>query len=166
MGIPAAATGALLATFPGSLLSATSTPLWASGYRLLPALFGLSGTSTALAAITLLAGSRKPLERLAAGVSLAELFLSLRLDVLWKAERISEPMEQFAVPYQAGALGLGVVAPLLVHGAQVVTGRELRSASTLAAVAALVGGFMQRAVFILAGKRSAERPGDYFRIAQ
>jgi hypothetical protein len=54
---------------------------------------------------------------------------------------------------------------LLVHLAQVVTGRPLKSASNFAAVAALVGGFTQRAVITFAGKRSAEHAVDYFRYA-
>jgi hypothetical protein len=33
-------------------------------------------------------------------------------------------------------------------------------------LAALIGGFILRAVLILSGRKSAERPQDYFRLAQ
>jgi hypothetical protein len=36
----------------------------------------------------------------------------------------------------------------------------------LAALATLVGGFVERAVIVFAGNASALRPQDYFRIAQ
>jgi protein NrfD len=168
VGVPAALAGGLLATYTGSLLSATSTPLWASAYRYFPPIFGLSGTSTATAALSMLVPPTKALERLALMTSLAELILVLRLDRLWKREQLSGPLEEvpLALPYQAGAMGLGVVAPLAVHALQLITGRELRTASRFASLAALSGGFMQRAVLILAGKRSAERPHDYLRISQ
>ena len=71
-GVPAALSGGLLAIYTGSLLSATSTPLWAVAYRWLPAMFGLSATVTASAALSLVldrAGgaqlSKRRLERLA-----------------------------------------------------------------------------------------------------
>jgi formate-dependent nitrite reductase membrane component NrfD len=90
-GLPAAAAGAVLATYTGSLLSATSTPLWAAGDRLLPPIFGLSGTATATAALALIlerAGAprarRHRLARLAFLASLFELLLTLRLDARWK----------------------------------------------------------------------------------
>jgi formate-dependent nitrite reductase membrane component NrfD len=174
-GVPAALSGALLATYTGTLLSATSTPLWAAGYKLLPALFGASGTATATAALSLVLNrcaaphaARRRVERLALAASCLELVLTLRLDALWKREQVAGPLEEppLARPYRFGVLGLGILAPLGVHALQVVTGRELHTASLLASVAALVGGYTQRAVMIFAGERSAERPRDYFRIAQ
>jgi protein NrfD len=174
-GLPAAAAGALLATYTGSLLSATSTPIWAASYRLLPPIFGLSGTATATAALSLILDqdaaaptTKRRLERLALLASLGELVLTLRLDALWKREHLQRPMEEppLKLPYRLGVFGLGILAPLGVHLLQTLTGRELRTASKLAAIAALVGGYSQRAVLVLAGKRSAERPTDAFHFAQ
>jgi len=175
IGIPAALSGALLATYTGALISATSTPLWAAGYRLLPALFGASGTSTATAALSLILRSTaaprssvRRLERVALIAGVLELVLALRLDNTLKREQVSAPLEErpLVVPYQAGAMGLGIIAPLAVHLAQLLTGRELRLAASLASACALVGGFAQRSTLILAGKRSATRPRDYFRMSQ
>lgn len=174
-GVPAAIAGGVMATYTGSLLSATSTPLWASAYRLLPAAFGISGTSTAVAAMSLILrrspaarGSLHRLERLALFASVAELLLTFRLDAQWKNEHVSAPLEEqpLVLPYQAGAVGLGTFVPLVIHLAQVISGRELRSITTLASLAALTGGYAQRAVIVLGGKRSAERPVDYFRMTQ
>jgi protein NrfD len=171
-GLPAALAGGVVATYTGSLLAATSTPVWAAAYRLLPPIFGISGTATATAALSLVleragapVSSRERLERLALLTSVVELVLSLGLDSLWKREHVDAPLEEppLKLPYRVGALGLGVLAPLGVHLLQVLTGRELSTASSLASVAALVGGYAQRAVMIFAGKRSAERPTDYFR---
>ena len=174
-GVPAAAVGAVLTTYTGSLLSATSTPIWAAGYRLLPPIFGLSGTATATAALSLILDrseaartTRGRLERLALLVSLAELVLTIRLDALWKRERLDRPLDEppLKLPYRLGVFGAGILAPLGVHLLQALTGRELRRAAQLAAMAALVGGYTQRAVIVLAGKRSAERPTDAFHFAQ
>ena len=174
-GVPAAISGALMATYTGSLLSATSTPLWAAGYRFLPALFGVSGTATAIAALCLVLRnvpgaepSMRRLERLALLTSVIELLLSRRLDAALQRERVDAPLTEppLDMPYKIGALGCGVVAPLAVHLLQVVFRRELTAASTLASCAALAGGYTQRAVFVLAGRRSAERPTDYFGLAQ
>ncbi|MBV9546338.1 MAG: polysulfide reductase NrfD [Chloroflexi bacterium] len=174
-GVPAALSGALLATYTGVLLSATSTPLWATAYKLLPALFGASGTATATAMMSLvLSRSASPrasmhrLERLALVASAIELLLTLRVDRLWKDEHVAAPLDEspLVVPYRFGVLGLGILAPLGVHVLQLVTGRELRAVSTVASVAALVGGYIQRAVIIFAGEQSAERPRDYFGITQ
>lgn len=170
-GVPAAVAGGVLATYTGSLLSATSTPIWAASYRLLPPIFGLSGTATATAALSLIVGRARTarttqhrLERLALLASLFELVLTLRLDALWKREHLNRPLAEppLKLPYRIGALGLGILAPLGVHLLQAATGRDLRTASTLASMAALVGGYTQRAVMVLAGKRSAERPIDSF----
>jgi formate-dependent nitrite reductase membrane component NrfD len=174
-GLPAAALGAVLSTYTGSLLAATSTPLWAAGDRLLPPIFGLSGTATATAALSLIlhrAGAplstRRRLERLALLASLAELLLTRRLDAVWKDRQLDAPLEEppLAVAYRGGALGAGILLPLTVHLLQALTGRELPRASVLAGLASLAGGYSQRAVVLLAGKRSAERPADAFRFAQ
>jgi len=173
-GVPAALSGAVMATYTGALLSATSTPIWAGGYRLLPAIFGASGMSTATAALGLILQrvpgtqlSLRRLERLLLLASLVELLLTRNLDSLLKRRRLSGPLETppLATSYRVGVLGLGIVAPLAVHLLQALTGRELHMASAIASLAALAGGYTQRAVFVLAGKRSAERAADYFSLA-
>ena len=60
---------------------------------------------------------------------------------------------------------MGVGLPLAIHLVQVIAGRPMKRASRYAAVAALAGGFTQRAVIMFAGKQSAEHAVDYFRYA-
>ncbi|MBV9328261.1 MAG: polysulfide reductase NrfD [Chloroflexi bacterium] len=173
-GVPAAVSGGVLATYTGSLLSATSTPFWAVAYRWLPALFGTSGTATATALLSLVLdrlpvarGSRRRLERLALVASCLELALTAGMDLRLRRERVRAPLDEPrpGAAYRFGALGLGVLAPLVVHGLQALTGRDLRMMSRLASLGALAGGYTQRAVLVTAGKNSASRPQDYFRIA-
>ena len=100
--------------------------------------------------------------------SMIELVLSRRLDAALQHEHVEAPLTEppLDLPYRLGALGCGVLAPLSVHLLQLAFRRELAAASTLASLAALAGGYTQRAVFVLAGRRSAERPTDYFGLAQ
>jgi len=174
-GLPAAVSGALLATYTGSLLAATSTPLWAVAYRSLPAMFGASATATATALLTLILHclpdtepSVRRLERLALMASISELVFNAKVDAQWQRERVRSPLEKPAAgaTYRLGVLGLGIITPLLVHSLQALTGREMRTASVLASAAALAGGYLQRGVLLMAGKQSAEHPQEYFRIAQ
>jgi protein NrfD len=173
IGLPAAASGALLAGYTGTLLAATSSPLWATGFRILPPLFAMSGTATATAALSLVLrrigaprATLQRLERLSLAASLAELVLAVRQTREWRHAGVAGPLDEppLAIPYRLGSLGLGILVPLAVHLAQALTGRELRTASTLASVAALIGGYAQRAAIVFAGRRSAERPRDYFRL--
>ena len=172
--IPAALAGALLATYTGSLLSATSTPLWAAAHRWLPALFGTSATATASAALTLALRPDHPhstlrrLEGLAFLTSIIELMLTRKVEAEWARSDLDGPLQQppLQLAYKGGVVGLGIATPLLVHLLQLLTGREMRSASTVASLAALAGGFTQRVLLLMAGKDSSQRPHDYFQTAQ
>lgn len=171
LGVPAAGAGALMSVYTGSLLAATSTPFWAAAPRLLPALFGASAASTAAAAVSLTLEATGGTEEehhavakfalVAAG---AELALSTAARWNWRAEGLDGPLRQ--EPERAklslGVVGLGILVPLAVHGVQALTGRRSRTASLLAAGAALAGGLMLRSVILNAGNRSARRPEDYF----
>jgi protein NrfD len=175
VGVPAAGMGAMMAVYTGTLLAATSVQLWAAVYRLLPALFGTSSTATAAAALSLIAQASNASERtlaqlgrveLAAGV--AELALSVGTEAEWRRQGVAAPMQRqpISAAYRFGVLGLGVLAPLVVHAVQMLTGRHSRRASGLAAIATLIGGFILRAVMIFAGNDSARRPEDYFTFTQ
>lgn len=171
MGLPGAASGALLSVYTGNLLAATSTPLWAAGYPYLAPLFGATGASTATAALTLLAGgaargTRRRLDRLALVASALQLTLALLLDRRWRRAGVDTPLRArpLGLAYRAGALGGGMALPLAVRAVQVVGGRSWPAASTLAALATLGGGFVERSILVFAGNRSADRPEDVFRL--
>ncbi len=171
LGVPAGGVGALMSVYTGSLLAATSTPFWAAAPRLLPALFGASAASTAAAAISLTLEATGGTERehrrvgsfalVAAG---AELALAAAARENWHAEGLDEPLrgQPQQAEFRLGVVGLGMLVPLAVHGVQTLLGRRSRTASLLAASAALMGGLLLRSVILNAGNRSARRPEDYF----
>ena len=175
LGVPAATSGALVATYTGTLLGATSTPLWASANRFLPALFGVSAAATSTAALSLAAhlkrapaGTMAPLERLSLVAGGAELLLTSALERRLEREAIATPLQQepLASAYGIGYKALGIVAPLMIHGAGVLLRWRSRPWSMAAAVATLAGGYIFRSALLAAGKRSAERPEDYFVFTQ
>lgn len=174
-GLPAAAAGVVMSYYTGILLSATSTPLWAAAYWLLPALFATSAMSTATSALSLIAmvggvprSVRRRLERVALAASAAELALMLAADWQWRRRGQYRPLEQepYASAYRFGVLGLGILVPLVGHGVQVLGRWESAATSALAAVAALAGGYIQRVVLLFAGNESARRPEAYLRLTQ
>jgi formate-dependent nitrite reductase membrane component NrfD len=173
--LPAMGAGAIVATYTGTLLGSTSTPLWARASRFLPALFGISAAATSTAALTLAAhasgASRitaRRLERLAAMIAAIEFLTSTALDRHWARANLAAPLKEppTTTAYRAGYKGLGIAVPLLVHGVSVATGRRSRRASMFAAAATLIGGYFLRSVIVHAGKDSARRPEDYFQITE
>jgi formate-dependent nitrite reductase membrane component NrfD len=173
-GIPAAALGAVMSVYTAVLASATSVPLWAAAPRVLPPLFGASATSTALAALTLAtstrngAPARSALGRLGMAVSALELALAFALRRTLRQRGVGDALLHgpLARVHEVGAIGIGTLVPLGVHAATVLTGRPARRASLAAALATLVGGFVLRVTLVFGGRRSAERPREYFQLTQ
>jgi protein NrfD len=174
LGVPAAVAGGTMAMYTGTLLSSTSNPLWSSGERLLPALFGASAVSTATAALSL-ATSREAstarierLHRLSLVAAGTELVLDWALKRRWRQQGVDTPLRQqpAAATYHIGFWGLGLLVPLVVHGTSRLTHRRSQTASTLADLATLAGGYMLRSVLVSAGNASAQYPEDYFRVTQ
>jgi formate-dependent nitrite reductase membrane component NrfD len=174
IGVPAAAAGGTMAMYTGTLLSSTSNSLWASGERFLPALFGASAISTATAALSLAtsrdqsSAHRYRLHRLSLVAASTELVLDAVLWRRWRRQGVDTPLRQqpTAAAYRAGFWGLGLLLPLAVHGTGLLTRRHSQTASTLADIATLAGGYMLRSAVVSAGNASARRPEDYFRITQ
>ncbi len=174
-GIPAAGLGALTATYTGVLLASTSTPLWASGHRLLPVLFGTSAAATATGALSLAAhlypsagAAKKPLELLGVISAAGELLVTTALERQWQKDEVMTPLEQEPVrsAYRYGYKGLGVVAPLIVHGIGLFLHRRSSRWSLAAAAATLAGSYLLRSIIVSAGNTSAQRAADYFRLTQ
>jgi formate-dependent nitrite reductase membrane component NrfD len=168
LGVPAAAAGAVMSVYTGVLVSATSVPAWAAAPRVLPPLFGTSAMASALAAVTLATASderaSRALTRLGTGTAAVELALSLALRRALVRRHVGHDLLHgwLAWLHDIASVGTGVVAPLALHGMVLLTGRRSRLASVAAATAALVGGFMLRLTLVLGGRRSAERPREYF----
>lgn len=165
----------MMSVYTGTLLAATSVPFWAAAGRRLSALFGLSATATASATLSLvlaLAGARREahtgLSRLALVVGAAELGVAAATEQAWRAHKVDAPLRRqpLALLYRGGALGLGIVLPLVLHTINLFRKREARALTVLAASATIAGGLAQRAVVVMAGNESATRPEDYFRFTQ
>gem|GEM_PF-1713742 len=174
VGVPAALAGGAVTTYTGTLLAATSTPLWAAGSRLLPALFSVSAATTATAALSLVTQRRATsesatrLDNLALMAGGAELALATTLDRQCQQQGVATPLQQqpTATAYRIGFYGPGVLTPLLLHSIHRLMPRRSRTVSTLASIATLVGGYMLRSVLISTGNASAQRPDDYFQFIQ
>jgi formate-dependent nitrite reductase membrane component NrfD len=168
-GIPAALAGAGLCTYTAALLSATSTPVWASGPASLAIRFGASSMATGAAALALTepdAGTRAKLE----DVQLCALAVEAVLSAVTKdqPERAGVRGAYDSVPgriEQIGATALGVMAPLCVLAATRFAKRRPRSASVAAGVLTLVGSAVLRSSILRLGNVSAGRPDVSFRFS-
>jgi len=175
LGLPAAAAGEIMTTYTGALLVTTSTPLWAAGDRLLPALFATSALSTATAALLVVVHRRGGtparaihLERVALLTSVVEFLLARALERRWQRRSLTGPLQHplTAIAYRVGFREIGVLVPLTIHGISLLTRRRSRRWSILAAIATLAGGYLLRSVIVAAGNASTHPPQDYFRFTQ
>ncbi len=169
--VPAAIAGAGLATYTASLLSATSTPLWATAPGALAVRFGSSSIAAGAAALALAEhrfGSRRVARDLDT-IKLAALaieFAAARFAAgSYREKGISAAANAWpgAAIEKLGGQGVGVAMPLALHlaGAAVV-----RRPARLASIATLLGSLCLRIGVMSAGDESARRPGDSFRFAQ
>jgi len=173
--VPAAGAGALMSVYTGTLLAATSVPLWSAGLRLLSPLFGATSFATAAAALSLVgqAGrmpspARRRLSWIGLAATLAQLGLSRALERRWRAAGLSPVVDDPAarLAYQGGVVGLGMLVPLVLQAVALVGGRRWAGLTSLAAVATLGGGFAERALIVFGGNRTADRPALYFGLTQ
>jgi protein NrfD len=173
--LPAALAGGVVSLYTGTLLAATNMPLWAGAFPFLSSLFASSAASTATAALTLTTGgsnttetTRRRLSWFALVTGAAELLFASMVERRWRHRQVYAPLqtETLGPAWRLGVLSTGIVAPLILHIAEVLGRRESPKVSTLAALTTLIGGFILRAVLIFAGNQSGRRPEDYFRFTQ
>ncbi len=169
--VPAAVTGAGLATYTASLLSATSTPLWAAAPQALAARFGASSVAAAAAALSL--GERSPRTRRSLD-ALAVLALATELAAVAASRRtyarkgVSEALDGgWGKAERIGATDLGILVPLGWYAASLALPNRSRGRlSGAAAVAVLAGSAALRISMLGVGDESAARPGVSFRFSQ
>ena len=172
--LPAAVAGGVVAIYTGTLLASTNIPLWTTAHPFLSSLFATSAASTASAALSLAANAenagedtRRRLTWFALIAGAAELLLMAIIGRRWRKAGVAAPVSRPTIGpvWALGAHGVGVIGPLAVHAYE-MSSHSNRKLNSLAAVATLIGGFMLRAVFIFGGKRSGERPQDYFQVTK
>ncbi len=154
----------------GTLLSATSVPIWARNWMLMGPTFLASGVSTGLSFISLVLNllrtgrrdTHHTLQRAEKVMLLAE--TGLIVASLARMSRWGKPLYTGKV----GALFIGctllggIAAPL----ALLFSGNETRNKSMLTSVLVLLGGLAFRFALVLAGRKSADDPQAYFSFAR
>lgn len=167
--VPAAATGAGLATYTAALLAATSTPLWAAAPRALAVRFGSSSIAASAAALSL--GERRPrgrraLDTIALAALTTELVATAASHRRYRQAGVAEALDgRSGTAELLGATGLGALLPLGLYAASLALGGRGSRLSSLASVATLAGSLALRISIMGAGDDSANRPEVSFRFA-
>ena len=152
----------------GTLLSATSVPMWARNWALMAPTFLASGVSTALSYLSLVLhlgrwGEEKThtvLRRAERATILVEAVLVAAS--LIRMGRWGKPLfsKEIAPLFVGGTLIGGIAAPLAL-----LSGKETRNKSILTSVLVLLGGLAFRFAMVLGGRISANDPEAYFSFA-
>lgn len=159
LGLPFTLT---MISYPGVLLSTTSTPIWART-RFLGALLASSSLGNAVAALSLgLAWQGQPrevkaLEKIEMVANLSE--AATLTAYLVSAGETAEPLTKgrYAKHLWLGAVGAGMVLPLLLRF--LAQGhKENRTLLILRSLLTLIGGLALKWAIVYAGRTSAESP--------
>ncbi len=171
--VPAALAGAGLATYTASLLSATSTPLWAAAPRALSMRFGASSMAAGAAALALnerIAGRRESaedLDTLAVAALAAELMATVVSRRSYAERGISAGTKSpQAITELLAAEGGGIALPIALKVASGLLSRGGPVLGTLGSLAILGGSLALRIGVMAEGDESVRRPHDSFRFAK
>ncbi len=159
--VPAALAGAFMSTYTASLLSATSTPLWAAAPKSLAVRFASSAVASAAAALGLGERndrSRRDLDNLAVAALAVELAATLASEHAERQVGIDDGGKQSA--------GRAAVPLVLLLTSLLLPGFLGRAVSTLGSVAALGGGLAMRVDTLTEGDTSARQSHRSLRFAQ
>jgi protein NrfD len=170
-GVPAAVAGAGLSTYTASLLSATSTPLWAAAPRSLAVRFGASSVAAGAASLSLVERSgvtRRKLDSIAVAALAAELVATLASHETYRRTGVAEALDGgWGKVDRIGVTGLGTALPLGLQLASFALARRKAGIlSDVASVAVLAGSLLLRVSMLSNGDTSAERPQISFRFSQ
>jgi len=162
--------GLFVASYTGVLLAATAVPAWARARLILGPLFLSSALSTSLASLSLILslGRREQLaeQDTLKKIERAELVaMSTELGLISALPFILGPLarplfqDRVGVFFRAGTIGSGLIFPLLVGLAWKLMRKQTpRALSIGTSLQVLIGGFILRYVWIVAGRASADDP--------
>jgi hypothetical protein len=158
--IPAALAGAFMSTYTASLLTTTSTPLWAVAPKSLAVRFASSAVASAAAALGL--GERNDRRRDLDSIAVAALAVELAATLTSEhAERQAGIDDGDKLPAAAAAVPL-----VLLLASLLLPGFLGRAASALGSVAVLGGGLAMRVDVLTEGDTSARQSHRSLRFAQ
>jgi formate-dependent nitrite reductase membrane component NrfD len=158
--------GVFVASYTGVLLAATAVPIWARARHILGPLFLTSGLSTGLASLSLILSlnhnNQDTLER----VERAELVtMTTELGLISTLPKVLGPLAKplfkgrTGLLFSIGTIGGGIVVPLLTRLGFKLTRRPTpRTLNIALSLMVLTGGMILRAVWIVAGRASADNP--------
>jgi formate-dependent nitrite reductase membrane component NrfD len=157
---------AYVASYTGVLLSATNVPVWAAARYTLGPLFFTSGLSAGLAGTGLLAPLLGPVtdatekRRHRAETIVLATEMALAAASAMEVGKLGKPLQTgpLARTYRLGAIGLGVIAPLVLGK----IGKNRRWLRFVSSALALAGSALTKATITQAGKLSADDPHAYF----
>ena len=163
--------GAGLATYTASLLSATSTPLWAAAPRTLALRFASSSIATGASALSLLEHSgrrRRKLDALALAALSAELAATMATHGIYERRGVAAAMDsEWGRVERIGATQLGNALPLGLQALSLAFGRgRPGTVSDAASLLALAGSLLFRVSIMGVGDVSASHPEISFRFSQ
>ena len=168
--LPAAATGAGLGIYTASLLSATSTPLWAAAPRALAVRFAASSVASGAAALSLCSRDRRTradLDAVCLGALAVELAATLQADQTYRQAGVDRAFQSLSGSLVTiGGSDFGTILPLGLLGLAVLTGSRSGKLSGVASCAVLAGSLMMRVGMIGSGSVSASRPDISLRYTQ
>jgi formate-dependent nitrite reductase membrane component NrfD len=168
LGVLALPVALFVGSNTGTLLSATSVPIWARNWALMGPTFLASGVSTALSYLSLVLhlghwGEKKTLHVLRRAERLTLLLETVLIAAsLLRMGRWGKPLfsKEIGPVFVGGTLFAGIAAPFAL-----LFGKETRGKSILASVLVLLGGLAFRFAVVLAGRESADDPEAYFTFA-
>lgn len=168
--IPAAISGAGLGTYTASLLSSTSTPLWAAAPRALAVRFAASSVASAAAALSLCAqrnDTRHDLDTICAGALAVELAATLAAEGEYQLSGVNRALDSNDGRLETmGGTDFGTLLPLGLLAVALLTGSRSRPLSAAASCAVLGGSLMMRIGMLGSGAVSASRPDISLEYAQ
>jgi len=172
-GLPASLLAALASVYKGAEIEETNTPLWASVSPLLSVFLASADAAGAASALSLAAGgcpeTKKGLDAFAMLAGIMEILVYAQMRRKWK-ERVSDSPVQgqgLQAGWYVGAVALGVIAPVVIRGLDLLKESEKNKASSAAAsIGSLIGSILIPSLLIIAGNRTAGTPQDYFRYTE